>query len=78
MTQELLYSRVLLKLKGTEKSSDIDIRRGMENAPLARVSKGVIYFLISYYNKSKECLKLVKIFPDPLPQFTFKDNRLRT
>ena len=24
-------------------------------------------FLISYYNKSKECLKVVKILLDPLP-----------
>ena len=30
--------------KGTEKASDIDIRRRTESAPLARVSKGVIYF----------------------------------
>ena len=37
----------------------------MENPPLASVSKGVIY------NKSKECLKFVKILSDPLPQFTF-------
>ena len=41
---ELLCSRVLLKLKGTEKASDIDIRRGMESAPLSSVSKGVKYF----------------------------------
>ena len=38
----------------TEKASDVD-------------SKGVIYFLIGYYNKSKECLKVVKILLDPLP-----------
>ena len=57
--------------KGTEKASDIDIRRGTETAPLASVSKGVTYFLINYYNKSKECLKFVKILLDPLPQVTF-------
>ena len=28
-------------------------------------------FLTGYYNKSKECLKVVKILLDPLPQFTF-------
>ena len=39
----------------------------MESAPLATLSKGVIYFLISYYSKSKECLKVVKILLDPLP-----------
>ena len=31
----------------------------------------LISFRISYYNKSKECLKIVKILSDPLPQFTF-------
>ena len=31
--------------KGTEKASGIDIRREMGSAPLAGVSKGVIYFL---------------------------------
>ena len=29
--------------KGTEKASDIDIRKEMQSAPLASVSKGVIY-----------------------------------
>ena len=53
-------------MKRTEKTSDIDIRRGMESAPLASVSKGVTYFL-NYYNKSKDCLKVVKILLDPLP-----------
>ena len=32
ITQELLHSRVLLKWKKTENTSDIDIRRGMESA----------------------------------------------
>ena len=27
--------------------------------------------VISYYNKPKECLKVVKNLPDLLPQFTF-------
>ena len=31
--------------KGTKKASDTDIRRGMENAPLASVSKGITDFL---------------------------------
>ena len=50
-------------MKGTEKASDIDIKREMENAPLTSVSKGVIYFNVI---KSKECLKVVKILLDPL------------
>ena len=61
-----MCSRVLLK-KGTGRASDIDIGRGMENAPLDSVSKGVKIFLIGYYSKSKECLKVVKILLDPLP-----------
>ena len=47
------------------------IKKGEESAPLASLSKRAIYFLISYYNISKECLKVVKILPDPLPRFTF-------
>ena len=31
----------------------------------------IIYFLISCYTKSKECLKFVKTLPDLLSQFTF-------
>ena len=57
--------------KGTEKASDRDIRRGNGECPFIRLSKGVIYFLIVYYNKSKKCLKVVKILLDPLPQFKF-------
>ena len=63
---ELLYNKVLLKYK-REKASDIDIRRGMESAPFTSVSKGIIYFLVSYYSESKECLEVVKILLDPLP-----------
>ena len=44
ITHELLCSRVLLKeKKGTKKASDTDVRKGMESAPLANVSKGVVY-----------------------------------
>ena len=45
---------------------------------MVSVSKGIIYFLINYYNKSKECLKVVKTVLDPLSQFAFYDNRVRT
>ena len=65
---ELLCNEILLKYK-KEKASDIDIRRGQKECPLASVSNGVIYFLISYYNESKERLKFVQVLPDPLPQF---------
>ena len=50
-----------------EKDSDIDIRRGQKECPLASVSNGVMYFLICYYNESKECLAVVKPLLDPLP-----------
>ena len=53
--------------KRTEKPSDIDIRMGMESAPLSSVTNGVIYLLINYYSESKECLEVVKILLDPLP-----------
>ena len=41
---ELLCGRSFITVKGTEKASDVDIRRGMESAPLGNLSKGVIYF----------------------------------
>ena len=56
-----------LSIKGIEKASDIDIRRGQKECPLTSISNAVIYFLISYYNESKECLEVVKILLDPLP-----------
>ena len=28
-------------------------------------------FSIGYYSKSKECPKVVRVLPDPLPQYTF-------
>ena len=40
---ELLCGKSFITVKGTEKTSDVDIRRGMENAPLPSLSKGAIY-----------------------------------
>ena len=37
--------------------SDIDIRRGQKECPFTSISNGVIYFLITYYSESKECLE---------------------
>ena len=54
-------------MKEIEKSSDIDIRSREKECPLTSISNGVIYFLISYYNESKECLEVVKILLDQLP-----------
>ena len=49
-----------------EKASDLGIRRGWKEYPLASVSHGVIYSLISYYSESKECLEVVKTSVDLL------------
>ena len=67
----LLCGRSFITVKRDGKTSDIDIKRGWRVPHSLVFSKGITYFLISYYNKSKECLKVVKILPDPLPQFTF-------
>ena len=40
---ELLCNKVLLKYKGDRKASDIGIRRGQKQYPLASVGHGVIY-----------------------------------
>ena len=58
-------------MKRTENASDIDIRRGMESAPLLVLARKLYTFQLVINNKSKECLKVVKFLPDPLPQFTF-------
>ena len=68
---ELLCNRVLAKYKRDREASDIDIRRGQKEYPLASVSNEVIYLLITYYNDSITFLKFVKILQDPLPKFTF-------
>ena len=49
----------------------------MENAPPSLVLARELYtFSIGYYSKSKECLKVVKVLPDPCPEFTFQDDRI--
>ena len=46
-------------------------------SPSLVLARELYTFLIGYYNKSKECLKFVKVLPDPFPQFTsFKITRL--
>ena len=39
--------------------------------PLLVLARELYTFLIGYYNISKECLKVVKILLDTLPQVTF-------
>ena len=64
---ELLCYKVSLKYKEIEKASNIEVRRGQKECPLASVSNQVIYHLISYYNESKDCLEVIKTLLDPLP-----------
>ena len=69
---ESFVSQSFIKVwERTEKASDIDIRRGTESASLASLARELYTFSIGYYNKSKECLKAVKVLPDPLPQYAF-------
>ena len=53
--------------KGTESASDIDIRRGMRVPPSLVLARELYTLLTCYYNKSKECLKVVKIVTKPTP-----------
>ena len=67
---ELLCNKVLLKYKGDRDRNKGDresFRRWQKEYPLASVSRGVIYFLITYYSESKDCLEVVKTSLDPLP-----------
>ena len=72
---ELLGNKVLLKHKREKLLTQIS-EGGRKSALLARVGNGVIYCPISYYDESKECPEVAKILLDPLPQFTFQDNRI--
>ena len=64
IAQSFCVIKFYYSIKEIEKASDMDIRRGQKEYPLGSVNNGVIYFLISYYNESKECLEIVKILLD--------------
>ena len=49
---------------------------GWRVPPSLILEKELDTFSIGYYNKSKECLKVVKVLPDPLPQYTFSNDRI--
>ena len=55
----------------TEKASDADIRRWRRVPPSLVLARELYTLSIGYYSKPKEYLKVVKVLPDPLPQFTF-------
>ena len=72
ITQELLCSRVLLKWKRDRESFWHRHQKGGGECPHPLVLAVELYtFSIAYYSKSKESLKVVKVLPDPLPQYTF-------
>ena len=54
----LLCGRSFIIVKGTEKDSDIDIRRVAESAPLTIFSKGIIYFLNELLQNQKNVSRL--------------------
>ena len=70
-SRAFVYQSFVKVRKGTEKASDIDIRGGWRAPPSLVLARELYTFLINHYNTSNECLKVVKILPDPLPQFTF-------
>ena len=47
-----------------------------ECPPSLVLARELYTFSIGYYSKSKECLKFVKVLPDPCPEFTFQDDRI--
>ena len=44
--------------------------------PSLVLARELYTFSIGYYSKSKECLNVVKVLPDPCPEFTFQDDRI--
>ena len=61
VTQSFMWKKSHCSEKGTEKSSDTDIRRG-QSAPLASLIKPYILFQLLTNNR--------KVLTDPLPQHT--------
>ena len=47
-----------------------------ECPPLLFLARELYSFSTAYYSKSKEGLKVVKLLPDPCPEFTFQDDRI--
>ena len=47
-----------------------------ECPPSIVLARELYTFSISYYSKSRECLKVVKVLWDPCPEFTFQDARI--
>ena len=72
ITQELLYSRVLLKYKkGQRKLLTQTSEGGWKVSPSLVLARELYTFKIDYYSKSEECIKVLRVLLDPLSQFTF-------
>ena len=69
---ELLCNKVLLKYKGDREIFWHRNQKGVKRVPLASVSHGVTYSLISYYSELKECLEVVKSSLDLLHNLHLK------
>ena len=61
----LFCGRSLFTVKRDRESFWLRHQEGVKSAPV--LAKELYTFLIGYYSKSKECLKIGKILPDPLP-----------
>ena len=61
----LFCGRSLFTVKKDGESFWLRHQKGVKSAPV--LAKELYTFLIGYYSKSKECLKIVKILTDPLP-----------
>ena len=70
-TQNFVWQKFHYGEKG-QKASNIDIRRGDGECPPSLVLARELYTSsVGCYSKSKECLEVVKVLPDPFPQLTF-------
>ena len=70
ITQELLCSSFINVRKGQRKPLTQTSEGGWRLPPLLVLTREVYTLPVSCYSTSKECLKAVKVLPDPLPQFT--------
>ena len=68
--QNFVWQKFHYSEKG-QKACNADIRRGDGECPLVVLARELYTFSVGCYSKSKECLKAVKVLPDPFPQLKF-------
>ena len=66
MWQKFYYSD-----KGQRKPLTQTSRGGQRVPPSLVLARELYVFSVGYNSKSKDCLKVVKVLPDPLTQFIF-------